>query len=311
MIETRAVPAAPTAFGTAGVQQRKTRRADLFPYLLCAPTVLLILGLTVAPALYAFVMSVSKVQYIELQQFVGVDNYVNVLTDPLTKTNLLVTLKFVAGSIVGFVVVAFVLAMVLNQPIVGRAAFRTAVLIPWVTTQVVSTLVIKWLVDFDTGFVDQALRAIGLQPIRFLSDSNNAMLTLISITIWRAAPYGMVLLLAGLQTIPSELYEAAKMDGASSWQRFVRITLPLVRAPVMIMLVMESMNMVSLVTPILVLTGGGPADATSVLALRLFKEAFTNFNMGVGATVAMLIFAIDIVLSGLYIMLLRQRDAIE
>jgi ABC-type sugar transport system permease subunit len=254
-------------------------------------------------------MSLSKVQYIELQQFVGFTNYVNVLTDPLTKTNVLVTLKFVAGSIIGFLAVAFALAMILNQPLVGRPAFRTAVLIPWVTTQVVSTLVIKWLLDFDVGFVDQALRAVGLQPIRFLSDANNALLTLIGITIWRAAPYGMVLLLAGLQTIPAELYEAAKVDGASPWQRFTRITLPLVRGPVLIMLVMESMGLVSLVTPILVLTGGGPADATNVLSLRLFKEAFTNFNMGVGATIAMLVFAIDIVLSGVYIALLRQKDA--
>jgi multiple sugar transport system permease protein len=287
---------------------RTRRRIDLFPYLLCAPTVLLILCLTVLPALYALVMSLSKVQYIELQQFVGLANYVNVLSDPLTKTNLLVTAKFVGGSIIGFVIVAFILALVLNQPIVGRPAFRTAVLIPWVTTQVVSTLVIKWLVDFDIGFVDQALRSVGLQPIRFLSDANNAMLTLIGITVWRAAPYGMVLLLAGLQTIPADLYEAARVDGANAWQRFTRITLPLVRAPVLIMVVMESMGLVSLVTPILVLTGGGPADATEVFALRLFKEAFTNFNMGVGATIAMLVFAIDVVLSGVYIMLLGRKD---
>jgi multiple sugar transport system permease protein len=284
------------------------RRIDLFPYLLCAPTVLLILGLTVLPALYALVMSLYKVQYIELQQFVGLANYVNVLTDPLTKTNLLVTAKFVAGAIIGFLIAAFALAMILNQPIAGRPLFRTAVLIPWVTTQVVSTLVIKWLLDFNIGFIDQGLRAVGWQPIRFLSDSNNAMLTLIGITVWRAAPYGMVMLLAGLQTIPGELYEAARVDGADAWQRFTRITLPLVRGPVLIMLVMESMGLVSLVTPILVLTGGGPADATDVISLRLFKEAFTNFNMGVGATVAMLIFVIDIVLSVLYIMLLRQKE---
>jgi ABC-type sugar transport system permease subunit len=288
--------------------RRARRHVDVFPYLLCAPTVLLIVGLTVVPALYALVMSLYRVQYIQLNEFVGLRNYVNVLTDPLTATNLLVTAKFVGGSIIGFLVTAFVLALILNQPIIGRPLFRTAVLIPWVTTQVVSTLVIKWLLDFNVGFVDQALRAVGWQPIRFLSDANNAMLTLIGITIWRAAPYGMVLLLAGLQTIPGELYEAARVDGASAWQRFTKITLPLVRSPVLIMLVMESMGLVSLVTPILVLTGGGPADATEVISLRLFKEAFTNFNMGVGATVAMLIFVIDIVLSGVYILLLRQKQ---
>jgi ABC-type sugar transport system permease subunit len=298
---------AASAARTLRAARRSRRRVDVFPYLLCAPTVLLILGLTVVPALYAFLMSLYKVQYIQLGEFVGLRNYVSVLTDPLTSTNLLVTAKFVFGSIIGFLITAFVLALILNQPIAGRALFRTAVLIPWVTTQVVSTLVIKWLLDFNIGFIDQALRAVGWQPIRFLSDGNNALLTLIGITIWRAAPYGMVLLLAGLQTIPGELYEAARMDGAGAWQRFTRITLPLVRAPVLIMLVMESMGLVSLVTPILVLTGGGPADATEVISLRLFKEAFTNFNMGIGATVAMLVFVIDIVLSGLYILLLRQK----
>ena len=299
-------PAAARAPGLASARPRG-RRLDLFPYLLVAPTVLLILGLTVLPAAYAFVMSLHSVEYLDLGEFVGLQNYADLLSDPATLANIATTLRFVAGAMAGYVVLAFVLALLLNQPIAARPLFRAALLVPWVTTQVVSTLVAKWVLDFDFGAVDQLLRAVGLSPIRFLADPTNAMYTLIAVTAWRSAPYGMVLLLAGLQTIPVELYEAAQVDGAGAWHRFRHVTVPLVRGPVLIMVVMESMGLVSLVTPILVLTGGGPADATEVLALRLFKEAFTNFNMGVGATVAMLVFAIDVVLSALYVRLLRER----
>jgi ABC-type sugar transport system permease subunit len=283
------------------------RRVDPLPYLLVAPTVLLILAFTIAPAVYAFIMSLYKVEFIQLTTFVGVQNYVNALTDPLTRTNFLVTGKFVGAALIGTVVAAFGLALILNQPLAGRSVFRTAIMIPWVTTQVVSTLLVKWMLDFQFGFVNQLLRALGMVPISFLGNANYAMASLVGITIWRSAAYGMVLLLAGLQTIPSELYEAAEVDGANALRRFWSITMPLIRGPLLIMVVMESMGLVSLLTPILVLTGGGPADATEVLALRLFRDAFTNFNMGAGATIAMLIFALDIVLSLLYIRLLRTK----
>ncbi|MGH2459076.1 MAG: carbohydrate ABC transporter permease [Chloroflexota bacterium] len=282
-------------------------RIDFFPYLLIAPTLILILGLTVVPAVYALIMSLSEVDYISITRFVGLANYANVLSDPETLTNVVVTLKFVGASIVGYVIIAFCLAIILNQKVVARSFFRTVVLIPWVTTQVVSTLVVKWMLDFDLGIVNSTLRGLGLDPVSFLSDPHNALLTLVGITVWRASPYGMVLLLAGLQTVPGELYEAAAVDGANALRRFLSITVPLIRGPMLIMLVMESMGMVSLVTPILVLTGGGPGNATDVLALRLFQEAFINFNMGTGATIAMLIFGLDIVLSVVYIGLLHQR----
>jgi multiple sugar transport system permease protein len=269
--------------------------------------VLLILAFTIVPAVYAFIMSLYKVNFVQLTDFVGFQNYVNVLTDPQTQVNLTVTLKFVAAALAGTVLTAFGLALILNRPLPGRSFFRTAIMIPWVTTQVVSTLLVKWMLDFQYGFVNQLLRAVGLVPISFLGNAKYAMFSLVGITIWRSAAYGMVLLLAGLQTIPGELYEAAEVDGANAYRRFVAITMPLIRGPLLIMVVMESMGLVSLVTPILVLTGGGPADATEVLALRLFREAFTNFNMGLGATIAMVIFALDIVLSLVYIRLLRQK----
>src|SRR5579883_1712720 len=239
-------------------------RIDLFPYILIAPTLILIIAFTVFPAVYALIMSLSEVDYISITHFVGLQNYIDILSDPDTLINFVVTLKFVGASLVGYVIVAFCLALILNQKIVARPIFRTAVLIPWVTTQVVSTLVIKWMLDFDLGIANSMLRGLGLEPISFLSEPHNALVTLVVLTIWRSSPYGMVLLLAGLQTVPGELYEAAAVDGAHTVQRFMSITLPLIRGPMLIMLVMESMGMVSLVTPILVLTGGGPGNATEV-----------------------------------------------
>jgi len=165
------------------------------------------------------------------------------------------------------------------------------------------------MVDFDLGVVNQNLRALGLPAIAFLGNPVSAMLTLIVSNCWLSAPYAMLLLLAGLQGIPRELYEAAAVDGASKPRRFFTMTLPLMRRAILILLLLLALRDFSILVSVLVLTGGGPGYLTETMTVRMYWEAFTNFRMGTASAVATIIFAINMLFSLLYLRLMRAEPA--
>lgn len=285
-----------------------SRRFDPFPYLLVLPTVLLILAFTLVPAVYGLIVSVHRVQFVRLGSFIGLENYIDVLNQARTIVNLRNSFVLAIGSVVLTFVVGFALALALNERIRARSVLRTMVMIPWVTSYVVANLLAKWMVDFDLGVVNQTLRSLGIPAISFLGDPINAMLTLMVVNTWLASPYAMLLLLAGLQGIPQELYEAAAVDGASKPRRFLTMTLPLMRQAMLILLLLLTIRDFSILASILVLTGGGPGYLTETLTVRMYWEAFTNFRMGTASAVATIIFLINMVFSLLYLRLMRVQQ---
>jgi multiple sugar transport system permease protein len=284
------------------------RRVDLFPYLLVLPTVLLILAFTLVPAVYGLVVSLHRVQFVRLGSFVGLENYLEVLNQARTLVNLRNSFALALGSVALTFLIGFGLALALNERVVGRSALRTLVMVPWVTSYVVANLLAKWMVDFDLGVIDQTLRYLGWPAINFLGDPANALLTLIVVNTWITSPYAMLLLLAGLQGIPQELYEAAAVDGASKPRRFLTMTLPLMRHAMLILLLLLTIRDFSILASILVLTGGGPGYLTETLTVRMYWEAFTNFRMGAASAVATVIFAINMLFSLLYLRLMRAEQ---
>ena len=286
----------------------RARRVDPLPYLLVLPTVLLILAFTLVPAAYGLIISLHRVQYVRLGSFIGLENYADVLFQERTLVNLRNSFSLALGSVAVTFLVGFALALALNERVIGRPILRTLVMIPWVTSYVVATLLAKWMVDFDLGVINQSLRSLGLPAIAFLGDPINAMLTLIVANTWLAAPYAMLLLLAGLQGIPQELYEAAAVDGASKPRRFLTMTLPLMRHAILILLLLLTIRDFSILVSILVLTGGGPGYLTETLTVRMYWEAFTNFRMGTASAVATTIFAINMIFSLLYLRLMRTEQ---
>lgn len=288
------------------IPRARRRKVDWLPYLMVAPAVIVLSIFSLAPTLYGALVSLYNVQFVQLLEFVGLDNYVTVLTSPDFWESLRVSLVFTACSVVLTVVLGFGLALLANRPLGLVSAFRTLAVVPWITSYVVVYLIFRWILNFDDGLINVALASVDLPKVGWLVNPTLAMGSLIVVDTWRSAPYAMILLLAGLQTIPTELYEAAATDGASDWRAFWSMTLPLMKLPLAIVLVLLTIVNFNTLVAMLVLTGGGPGRATEPLSLLMYNQAFQYFQMGPAASIAMFIFALNLVLTTSYVRLLRS-----
>jgi len=287
---------------------RRRRKFDPLPYVMIAPALLAIGLFSLLPTLYGMLISVYRVEFVELLSFVGAANYVGVLSDPKFWNSVRVSFTFTAISMVLSVSIGFGLALVANQAVRFRSAFRTIAMLPWVTSYVVTYLIFRWILNADIGLLNALfVGGLGLPRMQWLGDPNLAMACLILVNVWRGAPYAMVLLLAGRQGIPQELYEAAAIDGASGARSFFSITLPLMKTAIMILVVLTTITDFNIVVAMLVLTGGGPGTATETMSLRMYYETFNYARMGSASAIAMLIFAINLLLTLVYVRVLRSE----
>ncbi len=286
----------------------RPRRFDPLPYLMVAPALLAILAFSLLPTAYGIIVSLYRVEFVELLSFVGLRNYVEVLTDGRFWNSVRVSFTFTIFSVIFTFLGGFALALLANQNLRFRTAFRTLALLPWVTSYVVTYLIFRWIFNADFGLLNALVVEVFNGPrVQWLGEPGLAMASLIAVNVWRAVPHAMVLLLAGLQGIPHELYEAAAIDGADRRRTFLSVTLPLMRPAVLILIVLLTIIDFNVVVAMLILTGGGPGNATEPMSLRMYHEAFTYTRMGPASAIAMLIFAINLVLSGIYIRLLRTE----
>jgi ABC-type sugar transport system permease subunit len=289
----------------AGVRKR---RIDLLPYMMVAPALLAIGAFSLLPTLYGVAISLYRVEFVELLSFVGLRNYAEVLSDPQFWHSVRVSCTFTAFSVVLTFLGGFGLALLANQQARLRSAFRTIVLLPWVTSYVVTYLIFRWILNADFGLLNALLvEVLHLPRVQWLGEPTLAMGSLITVNVWRASPHAMVLLLAGLQAIPHELYEAAAIDGAGRARTFFTVTLPLLRPVILVVLVLLTIIDFNVVVAMLVLTGGGPGNATEAMSLRMYHEAFTYLRMGPATSIAMILFVLNLGLSGIYIRVLRTE----
>jgi multiple sugar transport system permease protein len=286
----------------------RRRRFDPLPYLMVAPALLVISIFSLGPTFYGMVVSLYRVEFVQLLTFVGFRNYTEVLTDPNFWMSVRVSFIFTGASVPLTVICGFGLALLANQNMRFRSAFRAISLIPWITSYVVTYLVFRWILQGDIGLLNAVLvQVFGLQRLPWLGDPTLAMLSLIFVNIWRSAPHAMVLLLAGLQGISQELMDAAGIDGAGRVRTFFSITLPMMRPTLLITIVLLTIIDFNVVVAMLVLTGGGPGNATEPMSLRMYHEAFTYLRMGPASAIAMIIFALNVVLTLVYIRVLRTE----
>jgi ABC-type sugar transport system permease subunit len=273
-----------------------------------APAMLAIGIFSLLPTLYGMLISVYRVEFVQLLTFVGPANYFDVLVDPKFWNSVRVSFVFTGASVLLSVSIGFALALIGNQKVRFRSAFRTAALLPWVTSYVVTYLIFRWILNADFGLLNALfVEALGWPRIQWLGNPALAMACLIAVNVWRGAPYAMVLLLAGLQGISQELYEAASIDGAGRVRSFLSITLPLMRTPIMVLVVLTTIADFNVVVAMLVLTGGGPGTATESMSLRMYYEAFVNARMGSASAIAMIIFGINLLLTLVYVRVLRTE----
>lgn len=273
-----------------------------------APALLAIGAFSIGPTLYGVVISLYRVEFVELLTFVGFRNYTEVLADRRFWDSVRVSFTFTGFSVVLTALIGFGLALLGNQNMRFRSAFRTVTLLPWITSYVVTYLIFRWILNSDLGLLNALLvEGFGWPRVQWLGEPALAMASLVGVNVWRAAPHAMVLLLAGLQGIPHDLYEAAAIDGAGRVRTFFAVTLPLMRSAILILIVLITIIDFNVVVAMLVLTGGGPGTATESMSLRMYHEAFTYQRMGPASAIAVIIFAINLVLTGVYVRLIRTE----
>lgn len=287
---------------------RSATQSTTLPWLFVLPAVLLVTVVSAVPISTAIYLSFHSTNYLKAGSFIGLDHYLSAFEDPGFLANLRSTAIFVVGSALLTIPLGTVGAILLNQPIRFNVAFRTILLLPWMISQLVTALIWGWMVNEIYGPMNYLISLLGGGPISFLSDPNYAMATLIVANAWHAYGFVLVLVLATLKTIPTELYESAEIDGAGSLSAFRYITLPFLKPTIAVACILQMLYDVNMVVLPMVVTAGGPFLATEFVGLRIYKEAFQNWNLGFASTLSILLFLTNMVFGAVYIRLLYRSN---
>ncbi len=260
-------------------------------YTLLVPLILVLFILLAYPIAMAIWITLQDKTIGMPGRFIGLENYRNLLfNDPFFWRVVRNGFIFTIGSVGLKVLVGMIMAIVLNQPIRFRGFFRGLLLMPWVAPTVVTALSWRWILDL-TGVLNLTLRDLGLMKlsIPWLAQYETALLSLILVNTWRGFPFFGITLLAGMQAIPRELYEAAEVDGASTWQRFWQITVPSLRTVILVTTILSTIWTFNDFGIVWLLTGGGPGNATDVFATYTYKLGFVTSRLGYGQTVSVIL----------------------
>lgn len=282
-----AATAAPAAGRRPG---RLRRRKAIEGYLLISPWLVGFLVFTVGPLLASFFYSFTDYDVIQPPAWVGLTNYVNLFrNDALFWTSLWNTLVYTVLSVPLGVVFGLIVALLLNQRVRGIAVLRSVYYLPSVMPAVATSILWLWLLDPHTGIINGLLRLVGGPQPGWLSDPSWSKPALVLMSLWGFGT-SMVIYLAGLQNIPTELYEAAMLDGADDRRKFWHVTLPMLSPVILFNVIIGTINSFQVFTAAYIMTNGGPVNSTLFYVLYLFNQAFSYFHMGVAAAMAWLLF---------------------
>ncbi len=267
-------------------------RRVIFPYVLIAPVVLWIAAVILYPAVSGIILGLYSTRQLipRPEDFVGLRNYARLLQDASMLRALRVTATYTAGTVLGSVLLGMVGALVLNARIPGRAAARALLMVPWALPVVASALVWKWIFDPQYGVFNYALVQLRLllQPQPWLLSSTLTLPSVIGVDIWSHFPFATVVILTALQSADPNLYDAASVDGASSVQAFRFITLPIILPALLVCVLFQTVWALKRFASIWLLTQGGPGTLTTVLAIKVYREAFVNFDAGYASAIALI-----------------------
>jgi len=266
--------------------------------------------LTLVPVITLFYMSFTDWNIFGTSNFVGISNYTRLFTDQTFRTALLNTLYFTVFHVPLTLIAALALALLLNRKIRGVTFFRTVAFFPYITSIVAIAAVWNMLFNPDFGPINALLRFFGVNnPPGWTVSTNWAMPAIIIVSTWRFMGYYMLLFLAGLQTVPRELHEAARMDGANAWERFWNVTMPCLRPTTFLIVVMLTINALKIFDLVLVMTNGGPGQATLVLSQFIYTRGFVNMEFGYAAAASVVLFLISIVITIIQFFWNRRQEA--
>ncbi len=279
-----------------------------------APAAIVILLVVLIPLARAAWMSLFDISLVRPgdEPFVGLGNYVDQLTDPDFWAAVGRSLVFTVTSTTLELVLGLGLALLMNQPLRGRWILRSLIILPWALPTIVNALMWRWIDNAEYGALNAVLTQLGLlhDYAIWLSNSDLAMWMVVIADVWKMTPLVAILLLAALQTVDKEVVEVARVDGASSWQSFRLIILPLITPVILIVLVLRTMEAFKVFDLIWIMTGGGPANATQTIAIYAYQTAFQSYDFGSGAALGYLIAMIIMGLAAIYLRMLGRRGRV-
>ncbi|QPE03460.1 sugar ABC transporter permease [Microbacterium schleiferi] len=291
--------------------KRRRAREAFSPYAFLAPTVAVLAIGFLVPAVEVVRRSFFEGSIVEDGDFVGLQTYSELLTSGSFWRTVTITLVFALGTVLGGLAVGLSVALLLNRTFRGRAVVRMLLIVPWALPIVPAVLVWRWALDAQFGIVNQLLRLVGLtaENIAWLNDPAWALTVVIVIQVWRTFPFAAIFLLAGLQNIPRERYEAAALDGAGWWQQLRHITLPGLRTVTAVLaLLMTVWALGADITVIFLATRGGPAGATTVLSLDAYMQAFERYDFGQAAALGTIVLLLSTIPAWLYLRSRKVKD---
>jgi multiple sugar transport system permease protein len=301
--------------GHSQAPSRRSRGTALRQFLLALPFVApSLFGVSVflaLPVVVVVVLSFLNWNLLSSPTFAGVQNYLNIFKFDGALHALAVTAYYVLLNIPLQTVLALGLAVMLNRKKLGAGLYRILFVAPYMSTPVAMAIIWYWVFDPKYGFINQALNTIGIHGPEWLASSGLAMPIVALVNIWQYLGFNMLFFLAGLQSVPPSLYEAASLDGASRWSQFWRISLPLLNSTMLFVLVTDVIGSFQVFDTLYVLTQGGPGNATQVLSLSIYQIGFTDSRLGEAAALSILLFAVILLFSVGQFLFFRKRTTYE
>ena len=276
------------------------------PIIFPLPALCLVAGLMLYPLIYTLILSTRRYDLdFKSYSFVGLSQYVTALTNQRFWDAFVRTFYFTALSVIASIILGMVMALILNREFRGARWARTAFLLPMVATPVATSLV--WMMMFNPtlGVLNYFLSLVGLPPSVWVADPRLVIPSLVLVDVWHFAPFAMLILLAGLRSLPTEPFESAMMDGASRWQTFWRITVPLLRPMLVVVLIFRTIDALKVFDIIWVITAGGPGFSSETLYVYAYNQAFKYLDIGYGSAVIVLFTAI---VAAATVVWIRARD---
>jgi len=299
-----------SAFPLARVGKKRRTRIDLLPYILVAPAVLLVLAITIYPAIYATRLSLTNAELTNLRsvEFIGLKNYREAFGDDILGKSVLGTLRYVliVGSLQ--MLLALPVALLLNTSFTGRGLVRGVIVIPWVIQAAVISIIWRFMVDSNFGVINDILVRLRIIPeyLAWMADPLRSFVVVVAASMWAGFSFFAVTLLGVLQTIPDDLYEAARVDGAGAWQRFRYVTLPLILPTVLLLMLLRTIGLAHSVDLIFLMTGGGPVYHNYTVAVYSFLLTWQRFEIAYPAALALMLSVVLLAASAVYIRFIQR-----
>jgi multiple sugar transport system permease protein len=274
---------------------------QLEPAFYIAPAFLTLLIILVYPMGYSFWLSFHEWTlrgFTKGVPWVGLNNYVTLFSNPDFITSLRITFTFVITAITIEFVLGMSLALLLHHDLKGKGLIRSMILLPMMCTNVVIGLTWRLLFNYQFGIINFYINQLGLAPVEWLSNTNLAMVSVIIVDVWNTTSFVALMLLAGLQSLPDEPFESARIDGASPWQSFIYLTLPMLRPIILVALLWRLIDTFRIFDVIYLLTAGGPARATETVSIYIYNYGFKSFNLGYASAASYAMIMIMLVIAG-------------